>query len=251
MSNVTRQDPEASKADKAKAAASDTAGTAAQQGQVVAQAASAQAGDVAAHARDQVGTVATEARQQAQKVMSTTGSEVQSQLQQRLGTASSAARDTAGQLRALVEGRPDEAGRAADWVRQATDRLERMADQADDLGVQGILDETTDFARRKPGAFLAGAVAAGFIVGRLARAGKDVQSSSSSTASTSNQFASPATPGLPASSGGYGGELTGGGTPSTAQGAGLPPLGTDGAVAETLTDPYDARPGATGGGMPR
>lgn len=251
MSNVSMQDPGASKADKAKAAASDTAGSAAEQGQAVAQTAASQAQDVASHARDQVGTVATEARQQAQKVMSSTTSEVQSQLQQRLGTASSSARSTASELRALVEGRPDEAGRTADWARQATDRLERLADRADDLGVQGIIDETTDFARRKPGAFLAGAVAAGFVVGRLARAGKEVQSSSSST-SSSNQFASPgATQGLPATSGGYGGELTGSGTPSTAQGAGFPPLGTDGAVSETLTDLYDARPGATGGGMPR
>lgn len=257
MSNVSMQDPDASKADKAKAAASDTAGSAAEQGQAVAQTAASQAQDVASHARDQVGTVATEARQQAQKVMSSTTSEVQSHLEQRLGNAASSARSTAGELRALVEGRPHEAGRTADLARQATDRLERMADRVDDLGVQGILDETSDFARRRPAAFLAGAVAAGFVAGRLARAGKEVQSSSSSTASTSTstQFASSApTPGLPAASG-YGGELTGVGTgvgtPSTAQGGGLPPLGTDGAVTETFTDPYDAGPGATGGGMPR
>ena len=39
----------------------------------------------------------------------------------------------------------------------------------------GLLDDVTDFARRRPIVFLAAAGAAGFVVGRLARAGRAVQ----------------------------------------------------------------------------
>ena len=39
-------------------------------------------------------------------------------------------------------------------------------------GPQGLLNDVTDFARRRPVVFLAAAVGTGFMVGRLARAGK-------------------------------------------------------------------------------
>jgi hypothetical protein len=38
-------------------------------------------------------------------------------------------------------------------------------------GPQGVLDDVSRFARRRPGMFLAGAAGIGFVVGRLVRAG--------------------------------------------------------------------------------
>ena len=60
-------------------------------------------------------------------------------------------------------------GAAADWARTAAEQIERLADRAQQLGPKGVADEVATFARRRPLAFLAGAAAAGFVVGRLAR----------------------------------------------------------------------------------
>jgi hypothetical protein len=56
-----------------------------------------------------------------------------------------------------------------------------MADRVDELGVQGVVEEVTDLARRRPVLFLAGAATAGILVGRMARAGKEAQSADGSS----------------------------------------------------------------------
>ncbi|MCU1497067.1 MAG: hypothetical protein JWM47_1020 [Acidimicrobiales bacterium] len=176
MSTHVDTDP-SSTTEAARSAAADTAAAARDQARAVASTAGSQVQDVAGEARTQAANVAGEAKVQAQKVVSTATSEVSSQLEQRLSDAAEAARTTANELRALAEGRPDEAGRTRDLARQASERLEQMADRVDELGVRGVTDEVTDFARRRPVAFLAGALAAGILAGRLGRAGKEVSSS--------------------------------------------------------------------------
>jgi len=44
-----------------------------------------------------------------------------------------------------------------------------MADYLAERGPEGVLNEVQDFARRRPGAFLAAALATGFVVGRLGK----------------------------------------------------------------------------------
>ena len=55
--------------------------------------------------------------------------ELTSQLEQRVGQAAEKAKSTGDQLRALAEGRVDEAGPAADWVRQASDQVAQFSDR--------------------------------------------------------------------------------------------------------------------------
>lgn len=169
----------------AKSAAADTAATAKDQASKVASTAGSQVQEVAGEAKAQVANVAGEAKQQARQVVSSATSEVSTQLEQRLSDASKAARGTAGELRALAEGRTQDAGRAGELAQQAGDQLERLADRVDELGISGVTEEVTEFARRRPVAFLAGAVVAGVLVGRLAKAGKEVSSSSSSAGTSS------------------------------------------------------------------
>ena len=71
-------------------------------------------------------------------------------------------------------------GRVADGGRQLADYLERN-------GPEGVLREVQDFARRRPGAFLAAAIAAGFVVGRL---GKGVVKADQSGKPASDSFVS-------------------------------------------------------------
>jgi len=153
--------------------AREAARTAAEQGKAVAGTATDHAKELTGEARDQLQTVAGEARDQARRALSTTTDELETQFDQRLGDATAMARSRAGELRALAEGRPEEAGTTRDLVMKASQRLDTLADRADDLGVRGVVEEVSEFARRRPLLFLAGAAGAGLVVGRLARATKD------------------------------------------------------------------------------
>jgi hypothetical protein len=58
---------------------------------------------------------------------------------------------------------------AATVVSRIADSGRQFADYLDHHGPEGVLREVQDFARRRPGAFLASALAAGFLVGRLGK----------------------------------------------------------------------------------
>jgi hypothetical protein len=61
----------------------------------------------------------------------------------------------------------------------------QMADYLADRGPEGVLDEVQDFARRRPGAFLATALATGFVVGRLGKGVFSATTEQSPSATTS------------------------------------------------------------------
>ncbi|HMJ75921.1 MAG TPA: hypothetical protein VK507_08105, partial [Iamia sp.] len=122
----------------------------------------------------------SQALDQARTVLDSATGDVREQLEQRLRTLSGQARTTADELQALVEGRPEDAGRTREMAQSASDHIGRLADRADELGVQGVVEEVTDLARRRPVLFLAGAATAGILVGRMARAGKEAQGSEGS-----------------------------------------------------------------------
>lgn len=65
------------------------------------------------------------------------------------------------------EAKPDSP--ATSLVRQAADRGQRLADRLDRQGPDELLNEVKDFARRRPGLFLAGAALVGFAVSRVGR----------------------------------------------------------------------------------
>lgn len=178
------------------------AGTAAAKGQEVAAGAADEARAVASVATEQAATVGGQALDQARTVLDSATGDVREQLEQRLRTLSDQARTTAEELQALVEGRPEDAGRTKDLAQSASQHIGRMADRADELGVQGVVGEVTDLARRRPVLFLAGAATAGILVGRMARAGKEAQGGSS------NGDADPSL-GTPSTTPGWG-ETTGG-----------------------------------------
>lgn len=58
---------------------------------------------------------------------------------------------------------------SAGAIRSAADTSRQAARFLDERGAQGLLDSARDYARRKPGTFLLGAVVAGFLVGRVAK----------------------------------------------------------------------------------
>jgi hypothetical protein len=126
-------------------AVSDVKGTAAEQAQRVAAEAKTQARNVTADVRDRLGE---QARTQNDRLVGSI-------------------RQTADQLDEMRGERGDSP--AATVVSRVADGGRQLADYLDRNGPEGVLREVQDFARRRPGAFLATALAAGFVVGRLGK----------------------------------------------------------------------------------
>ena len=172
----------AAAASTAKDEASNLAHSAAESGQNLYQEVKGGAGDVASEAAGQARDLLGEAR---------TGLTEQASQQQVRAAAS---------LRALgdefsrMADASDEGGLAADLVRQAGERTGGVATWLEDREPGDVLHEVTEFARRRPGVFLALAAGAGVLAGRLTRGLKDAPPSSPRTTSSRPTGAAAATP---------------------------------------------------------
>jgi len=125
------------------------------------------AGEVRDTAKEQARRVAGEATAQARNLASDVrdrvGEQARSQSDRLVGTI----RQTADQLDEMRGGRDDSPATVV--VSRVADSGRQFADYLDRHGPEGVLREVQDFARRRPGAFLAAALAAGFVVGRLGK----------------------------------------------------------------------------------
>jgi hypothetical protein len=128
--------------------------------------------------------------------------------------ASTQARNVAGDVRAKVSHQArTQNDRLVDGIRGMADELDRMradrqdspaaavvsrvasggrqvADYLADRGPEGVLDEVQDFARRRPGAFLATALVAGFVVGRLGKGALNARSATDAGKPRTDAFVS-------------------------------------------------------------
>jgi hypothetical protein len=135
---------------------------------------------VASEAAEQVKDVAAQAKGQLSDLIGQTKQEVRQQAESKGQEAASSLRRFSEQISALSEGRPGEAGQLTSYLDDARQRVQGIADTLEQRGPQGLLDDVSRFARRKPGTFLLVAAVAGFGVGRLVRAGAASQSTSDS-----------------------------------------------------------------------
>jgi hypothetical protein len=138
-----------------------------------------EAADVGQHARQAGGQVAQTATNQARQVAAESGRQVRDLL----GEAQGQARDQASaqQQKAAVQlhsvanelsqmaANGGQAGVVTEFARQAADRLHGAASWLEKREPVDLLNEARNFARRRPGAFLIGAAAAGLVAGRVTR----------------------------------------------------------------------------------
>ena len=123
---------------------------------------------VAAVAKDQVGEVTVEAGRQVKQLLGQAQSELSTQAgaqQEKLAGGLHAVGD---QLRAMA-GSSDQSGLATDLAHQAADKAHQLAGWLDARDPGSVLDEVRSYARQRPGTFLAIALGAGLVAGRLAR----------------------------------------------------------------------------------
>jgi len=133
---------------------------------------------VAQEATTQVKNVAQQAKTQLTGLMGQTKDEVRQQAQAKGEQAASGLRTLSQQLEALANGRPQEAGQLTSYLDDARERVMGFASSLEQRGPQGLLQDVSRYARRKPGSFLLMAGVAGFFAGRLVRAGVAANSES-------------------------------------------------------------------------
>jgi hypothetical protein len=133
---------------------------------------------VAGVAKDEAGNVATEATRQARDILGQARTEISQQAADQQQRVVGGLRSLGTQFGAMAE-RSDESGVATDLAQQASAKASELADWLEQHEPGSLLEEVKTFARRRPGTFLALAVGAGLVAGRLTRGLKDESSSSS------------------------------------------------------------------------
>ncbi|URN11492.1 hypothetical protein LUW77_04480 [Streptomyces radiopugnans] len=118
-----------------------------------------QARNVTGEARDQVVNVAGHLRERATQ-------EADTQTRRTADTIRQWADDLSGMAENTRSDSP-----VRNLVAQAADGGRRAADMLEERGVGGLVEGVESFARRRPGAFLAGAALVSFAIGRVAKAG--------------------------------------------------------------------------------
>ena len=156
----------------------------------------------AATAQEKMSRVADEAPAQLSKVTQDMKTQLRDSTQRTLGDVRSQAddqatraaqglRDLSTRAQALAEGRTEEAGNLGGVAEDVGRRANQFAQRLETGGVQGLLDDAARFGRQRPMAFLALAVGAGFVAGRLVRTGAEVTSHDNSSNSGTEPMAAP------------------------------------------------------------
>jgi hypothetical protein len=152
---------------------------------------------VAGVAKDQAAGVASETTKQAKDLLAQTRGELQGQAATQQDRIAAGIRSLSSELGSMASN-SDQSGTATDLVRQVSARAEDVAGWLEARDPGALVQEVSDFARRRPGAFLAIAVGAGLLAGRLTRgavdAARDDDSDSSSPSAPTSAYVGTGTP---------------------------------------------------------
>lgn len=148
--------------------ARSTAGTAAEEGK-----------HVAGVAKGEAQQVAAEARAQAQNVLSEAMTQIQDQSRTQRDRLVDTLRTFGDDLEQMAS-QGGRSGMATDLARQVAGRTRDLSTRLDGREPSDLLEDVRDFARRKPGMFLLGAIAAGVVAGRATRGAKAATSNDGS-----------------------------------------------------------------------
>jgi hypothetical protein len=135
---------------------------------------------VAGTAAEQAGQVAAEARRQARDLLGEARTQATEQARNGQQKASEGLRTLATELHQMADS-GDQRGPASDLAKQAADKIGDIAEWLSHREPGELLDEFRAMARRRPGAFLIGAAAAGVLAGRLTRGAVDANRDTSET----------------------------------------------------------------------
>ncbi len=122
---------------------------------------------------DQGQQVGRELSGQTRVLLDETKTQLQDQVQSQTQRLAEALHRLSDEAKALADGRPQEARTLRDYVAKTAGKLDKIADDLESKGAQGLLEELQTLARSHPGSFMLGAGVTGVAVGRLLRNAAD------------------------------------------------------------------------------
>ena len=125
-------------------------------------------GHIAQTAADQAREVVSETARQTRDLLDEAGEHARDQASVQQQKAASQLRSVADELWEMTA-KGGQSGVATEVAQQAAERIHGMASWLEQREPADVLQAVRDFARRRPGVFLAGAAAAGLAAGRLTR----------------------------------------------------------------------------------
>ncbi|HTK65561.1 MAG TPA: hypothetical protein VL595_24465 [Pseudonocardia sp.] len=125
--------------------------------------------DLAETAADQLGEVNQQVRRQAGDLLAEAREQLAEQARAGQHQAGAGLRAVASELHQMADG-TEQPGPVSGIAKQAAQYVEDVSGWLERHEPAELLEEVQGFARRRPGVFLAGAVVAGAVVGRLTRA---------------------------------------------------------------------------------
>jgi len=146
----------------------------------VGQHAKSAAADVKDSATDRARDVAGEARTQARDLVGHTRDTLVTHADDQTSRLADTVDELAGELHKMAAS-TDQNGLAGRVVGELAERADAVAQRLRGRSSTDLVDDVRDLARRRPGAFLAGAAGLGLLVGRLGRGLKDANSSDQQT----------------------------------------------------------------------
>lgn len=123
---------------------------------------------VAGTAADEASNVAHEAKDKARNLVEELTTDLREQAGTQQQKVADGLRSLGDELRSMAD-HGEEGGTASSLVGQAAQRAGSAAEWLDHRDPGSLLDEVKDFARKRPGAFLAVAAGAGLLAGRMTR----------------------------------------------------------------------------------
>lgn len=133
---------------------------------------------VADEAKRQTEEVAEQAKRQTRDLAAQTREQVTQQAAGQQRRAASSVHDLADGLSQMADQAPSQSGLAADFARQAAEKLHAVGSHLDRREPGELIEDVRTFARERPGTFLAGAFVGGFVTGRVVRSLATAQLSS-------------------------------------------------------------------------
>lgn len=177
--------------------AKDVAGTAKEQASQVGHDAADSAKNVAGTAKTEASKVAGETKKQAQALYEEARTQLHEQAGVQQGRVAEGLRSIGDELNRMAQA-SDQPGVATDLVSQVASRTSGIASWLDERDPGSLLTEVKNYARRKPGTFIAVSAVAGLVAGRLVRSltseAKDEKEAATSSTPSSTSGASTSAP---------------------------------------------------------
>lgn len=157
----------------AKEKAKAVAGQAQHEAGQVAETARDAAGDLAGTAREEIGNVRDEAMQQVRGLADTATTQFKEQAGTQKDRAAEQARTVTDDLQRVARGEKAESDLVSGALSAVAQQAERLTHRLETAEPAELLDDVRSFAARRPGTFLAIALGAGLMAGRLTRGVRD------------------------------------------------------------------------------